>query len=99
MSAKWCSNSALQISMASSWRRGRSRSPRTASATIGSHRSGCCREAAGYTRAQVAIAICRSWGAVYQFERGMLTPGAEAVVAMADLFDCPIDAFYEATDV
>jgi transcriptional regulator with XRE-family HTH domain len=56
------------------------------------------REAAGYTRAQVAVAICRSWGAVYQFERGMLTPGAEAVVAMADLFDCAIDAFYEATD-
>jgi transcriptional regulator with XRE-family HTH domain len=53
------------------------------------------REAAGFTRAQVAIAICRSWGAVYQFERGLLTPGAEALLRMADLFGCPLDAFYE----
>ena len=52
------------------------------------------RERAGYTRAQVAIAIRRSWAAVYQFERNELTPGQEAQAAMADLFGCPLDAFY-----
>jgi transcriptional regulator with XRE-family HTH domain len=56
------------------------------------------REAAGYSRAQVAIAICRSWGAIYQFERGYLTPGAQALVAMADLFGCSIDEFYDAKE-
>jgi len=54
------------------------------------------REAAGYTRAQVAIAICRSYAAVYQFEHNQLTPGQEAQVAMADLFGCSLDAFYDA---
>jgi DNA-binding XRE family transcriptional regulator len=52
------------------------------------------RERAGYTRADVAVAVCRSWGAIYQFETGLLTPGASVIVAMADLFDCPIDSFY-----
>ena len=52
------------------------------------------REAAGYTRAQVAIAIRRSWAAVYQFETGHLTPGREAQAEMADLFGCSLDAFY-----
>jgi len=52
------------------------------------------REAAGYTRAQVAIAIRRSWAAIYQFERDELTPGREAQAEMADLFGCSLDAFY-----
>ena len=52
------------------------------------------RETAGFTRAQVAVATCRSWGAIYQFESGRLAPGAEALVAMADLFGCSIDRFY-----
>jgi DNA-binding XRE family transcriptional regulator len=53
------------------------------------------REAAVSTRAQVAIAIRRSWAAVYQFETGHLTPGQEAQAAMADLFGCSLDSFYE----
>lgn len=52
------------------------------------------RKRAGYTRADVAVAVCRSWGAIYQFETGLLTPGAAVIVAMADLFGCSIDSFY-----
>jgi transcriptional regulator with XRE-family HTH domain len=52
------------------------------------------RESAGFTRSQVAIAVRRSWGAIYQFECGLLTPGAEALVGMADLFGCSIEVFY-----
>jgi len=67
----------------------------SATRVFSSERLKARREAAGYTRAQVAIAVWRSWGAIYQFETGLLTPGSEALVAMADLFDCAIDDFFE----
>ena len=54
------------------------------------------RKRAGYSREQVAVAIRRSWNAVYQFERGDLTPGREAQEALAALFECRIDDFYVA---
>jgi transcriptional regulator with XRE-family HTH domain len=53
------------------------------------------REAAGYSREQVAVAIHRSWNAVYQYERGETSPGAEALAALAALLNCRIDDFYE----
>lgn len=53
------------------------------------------REAAGYSREQIAVGIRRSWNAVYQYERGETTPGREAQEALAALLDCRIDDFYE----
>lgn len=52
------------------------------------------REAAGYTREQVAVAVRRSWNAIYQYERGEMRPSTETQAALAALLDCSIDEFY-----
>lgn len=52
------------------------------------------REASGYSREQVAVAVCRSWNAIYQYERGETTPSTETQVRLASLFEVPIDSFY-----
>jgi DNA-binding XRE family transcriptional regulator len=56
------------------------------------------REASGYSREQVAVAIHRTWHSIYQFERDELKPGREAQEALADLLGCSIDDFYEVVD-
>jgi DNA-binding XRE family transcriptional regulator len=52
------------------------------------------REEAGYSREQVAVAVRRSWNAIYQIERGELVPSEPLQAALAALLDVPIDAFY-----
>jgi len=57
------------------------------------------REAAGYSREQIAVAIRRSWNAIYQYERDALTPGREAQEAMAELLGVRMDDFYVEVEV
>ena len=52
------------------------------------------REATGYTREQVAVAVRRSWNAVYQYERGETCPSAKTQADLSALFEVPIDSFY-----
>jgi transcriptional regulator with XRE-family HTH domain len=67
----------------------------SATRTFSSTRLRQLREASGYSREQVAVAIRRSWNAVYQYERAETLPGREAQEALAALLDCRIDDFYE----
>jgi len=69
-----------------------------ANKTFSGERLRTIRDAAGYSREQVAVAIRRSWNAIYQFERGDLTPGREAQEGLASLLGCRIDDFYEDSD-
>jgi transcriptional regulator with XRE-family HTH domain len=43
----------------------------------------------------VAIHIGRSWYSVAEYERGRVTPSTPVLVALADLYGCAIDAFFE----
>lgn len=52
------------------------------------------REASGYSREQVAVAVCRSWNAIYQYERGETKPSTETQARLATLLEVPIDSFY-----
>ncbi len=52
------------------------------------------REAAGYSREQAAVAVLRSWNAIYQYERGEMKPSTETQARLSALLDVPIDSFY-----
>lgn len=57
------------------------------------------REASGYSREQVAVAVLRSWNAIYQYERGEMKPSTDTQARLSALFEVPIDSFYvEAAD-
>ena len=55
---------------------------------------------AGLRTEAVAMHIGRSWYSVTEYEKGRVTPSTPTLVAMADLYGCTIDAFFEeAADV
>jgi DNA-binding XRE family transcriptional regulator len=57
------------------------------------------REAAGFSREQVAVAVRRSWNSIYQYERSEMRPSTQTQADLAAFFGCRIDDFYiEGTD-
>jgi transcriptional regulator with XRE-family HTH domain len=52
------------------------------------------RLSAGLKPEHVAIAIDRSTYSVREYELGRVTPSTETLGKLADVFDCPVDAFF-----
>jgi DNA-binding XRE family transcriptional regulator len=53
---------------------------------------------AGLKPEHIAIRIDRSTYSVREYELGRVTPSTEIVGKLADLFDCPVDDLFIATD-
>lgn len=50
---------------------------------------------AGLRTEAVAIHVHRSWYSIAEYERGRVIPSTPVLVALADLYDCTLDAFFE----
>ena len=55
------------------------------------HRLRTLRREAGISRTALAAAICRSSHSIYLWERGTVTPRADALGRLADALQCSVD--------